>query len=480
MRSVLTITTKTGRTWVIIPTDNLPLGRCAARLYLRLSPRSYDRESLLSSTHKPIHPAMLNATHRTALRTFGPYILAALLLAPFFTSCSSGPVTSAPPSSDSTVRIGGLFSLTGDWSTLGNAGSAALQLAISDVNDYLAVRGNGIRFESFVEDTRLDPETAYADLAELVQDHGIQVVIGPQSSAELMRLKAYSDSTGVIIISPSSTAGSLSISGDHIYRFCPDDSREGAASTALMQADGIKGVVPIWKNDAGNGGLQAAVRSSFGNSGGLVMPGVSYQDASNAAAIVAAASAQAKQAGSLYGDSAVAIYLASFDEGVAILAAAKNDPTLAGIRWYAGDGIAQSAKLAADPIGGEFATHAGFVAPLLGLDPASADQRANLVKRIHAVIGYDPDVFSLAVYDAVWVAARTLIARNGVLDPRTFDAEFKDQAGSYFGATGWTVLNEAGDRKYGDFDFWSLTGQGGAYTWQATAHYQSESGRLTR
>jgi branched-chain amino acid transport system substrate-binding protein len=408
-------------------------------------------------------------------------LLLCITLSFLLISCSSDDTT--PTSSSNagdTVRIGGLFSRTGDWSTLGMAGSAALELAVGDVNDYLASRGSSLRFTQTVEDTKLDPASAYAKLRTLVETDHVSLVLGPQSSAELAALKPYADSSGVIIISPSSTAGSLSITGDHIYRFCPDDSHEGTAIAKLMRSDGVEWVVPIWKDDAGNGGLVTSLRREMNGIDGTVEAGVKYTDVGDVGAIISAASAQVAEARNLHGDSSVGVYLASFDEGVQILAAAKNDPALSAVRWYAGDGIGQSAKLTSDATAAAFAAQSGLASPLLGLDPASAERRADISERIHAKVGYDPDVYALAVYDAVWVSALTVAARDGKIDLAHFDDELRAQAGSYYGATGWTVLNDAGDRKYADFDFWAVRSQNGAYVWTPVAQFQSASGSLVR
>jgi hypothetical protein len=49
-----------------------------------------------------------------------------------------------------------------------------------------------------------------------------------------------------------------------------------------------------------------------------------------------------------------------------------------------------------------------------------------------------------------------------------------------FGTTGWTVLNEAGDRQFGNFDFWALREVDGVRQWQRVGHYNTASGELGR
>jgi ABC-type branched-subunit amino acid transport system substrate-binding protein len=60
--------------------------------------------------------------------------------------------------------VGGLFSLTGGWSTLGQSSKAALEIAVEDVNAYLSRVNARIRFDFLIEDTQLIPELALEKL----------------------------------------------------------------------------------------------------------------------------------------------------------------------------------------------------------------------------------------------------------------------------------------------------------------------------
>jgi ABC-type branched-subunit amino acid transport system substrate-binding protein len=55
-----------------------------------------------------------------------------------------------------------------------------------------------------------------------------------------------------------------------------------------------------------------------------------------------------------------------------------------------------------------------------------------------------------------WVAALTENASAGTNDINYLKKTFLQIANSYHGITGDISLNEAGDRKYGDYDFWTV------------------------
>jgi branched-chain amino acid transport system substrate-binding protein len=261
--------------------------------------------------------------------------------------------------SEREVLLGGLFSLTGSWSTLGETSRAAMELGVEDVNQYLAGNPAHVRFAAAIEDTKLDPAVALAK-AQALRARGVQLLIGPQSSAEVTSLKPWVDANGMLLVSQSSTAQSLTVAGDNVFRFTPSDSLEGVAVSALMWNDGIRAVVPVWRDDAGNTGVMTAGRTGFLTRGGAVLEGVSYAAAtSDFRGTIASVKAKLQRAIAQYGEGKVAIHLAAFDEVVDLFAAAARDSLLRSVRWYGSDGVARSAALVANRQAAEFASRVG-------------------------------------------------------------------------------------------------------------------------
>ena len=84
------------------------------------------------------------------------------------------------------------------------------------------------------------------------------------------------------------------------------------------------------------------------------------------------------------------------------------------------------------------------------------------------------------MYDAVWITAQAYLAAGGHGQPQALKAALVTAADAFYGASGWTKLNEAGDRKYGDFDFFSLAQSGANYSWVLSGQYNTQTGVLTR
>ena len=388
--------------------------------------------------------------------------------------------TSVAPAATTTITIGGVFSVSGNWATLGVTSKAAMEVGIEDVNQSLAASGSGLRFAADIIDTKLDTALTLAAVRALKAKQ-VEVVLGPQSSAEVAALKTFVDANGMLVISPSSTAGTLAIANDNIFRLTPSDTLEAVALVALMKADGVKTVIPFWRKDAGNVGLQVATRALFA-AVGTVKPGVEYAaTTTDYAASVAALKTQVQAAIAERGGTAgVAIAHAGFDEVVDIFNLTSGDPVLSAVRWYGTDGTAQSEPLRSYTKAAAFAKQVNFWTPVPGLDATASARWQPVATRIAAVAKAQPDAFALAVYDAVWLTAQAYAATGSRGNPAALKAAFVTAAGNFYGATGWTKLNPAGDRQFGNFDFFAITQPTTAYRWDLAAQYNTQSNVLTR
>jgi len=130
---------------------------------------------------------------------YGLLITASLVI---FVSCDN-----ESENQEEVINIGSLLSLTGNWSSLGITSQAILEHGIGEINDHFKEIGSPIRLKIIVEDTGLDPEMAYTSLRYLVEEKKCQIILGPQSSSEIVRIMDYANSASVLIVSQGRTAG---------------------------------------------------------------------------------------------------------------------------------------------------------------------------------------------------------------------------------------------------------------------------------
>src|SRR6266511_4407054 len=192
------------------------------------------------------------------------------------------------------VHIGALLSLTGDGATLGTTSKAALEIAAQRWNS--SRQGKQVKVVLDVENTNLEAEQAQAALTRLA-DKGVRIVIGPQSSSEVAAIGEQADARGVLVVEQGSTASSLGLPDDNVFRFVPTDRVEGRASTDLMLKNGATTIVPMLRNDRGNNGLAESVRAAATASGATVTDGVRYEpDTTDFSAALADLSTQVQAA----------------------------------------------------------------------------------------------------------------------------------------------------------------------------------------
>jgi branched-chain amino acid transport system substrate-binding protein len=378
------------------------------------------------------------------------------------------------------VVFGALLALTGSGSSMAESGEAALELAVEDVNEYLLSIGSKTRIRLIVEDTKTDPAVALEKLQSLA-GKGIKAVVGPQSSAEVETVKAYADENGILLVSPSSVAPSLAIPDDNVFRFCPDATHQAEAIAKLMWMDGVQVVIPLWRGDVWGDDLAKATKGSFEELGGTVVDGVRYSPTTeDFATELEALNSKVSQAIAQYGDvDSVGVYILAFGEVVPIFIQAQNYTPISTVKWYGNSAVALDKELISNTQAAQFAIRAGFPNPTYAVGKT---EKYGLVEdQIQEKIGRPPDNYALAAYDALWVATLSYLATGRTNDSATLKIALPQTAGSYFGATGWTDLNEAGDRKFGNYDFWAVREDNGTFLWERVARYQvdpSLPGRL--
>jgi branched-chain amino acid transport system substrate-binding protein len=373
-----------------------------------------------------------------------------------------------PVEGQNPILIGALLPLTGTSSSTGEEAEASLRLAVDDVNNQFAKTGLSTRVGLIIEDTKTDPAVALEKLKDLASK-GIRLVIGPSTSAAVAAVKEYADENDILIVSSSSTAPSLAIPNDNVIRFVPDDTHQAEILAKQMWDEGKRVVIPIWRTDVFGNNLQSPLEESFESLGGKMLDGVGYDPpVGNFAASLhrinfivweqelRSLTSKVNDAVKQYGADKVGVYIVAYDEIVPILIQANRHQELQSVIWYGSDGSAQLEGLIKNVEAAEFAVKTNFLNPIYGLD--ATDSFNKLETRIVEEIGRVPTSYAQVTYDEFWVAALTLKDVSALQqdDIGSLREAFINTANSYVGVTGRTELNDAGDRKFGSYDFWAV------------------------
>lgn len=83
-----------------------------------------------------------------------------------------------------TIKIGGLFSVTGPASFLGEPEKKTLELLVKEANEKGGI--NGLKLEAVIYDTGGDATKAVQLATKLIKDDNVSVIIGPSTTGESM------------------------------------------------------------------------------------------------------------------------------------------------------------------------------------------------------------------------------------------------------------------------------------------------------
>jgi branched-chain amino acid transport system substrate-binding protein len=300
---------------------------------------------------------------------------------------------------------------------------------------------------------------------------GVEIFVGPMSSGETSQLKSYTDSNGLLLISPSSTATSLSLPDDSIFRFCPDDYIQGPAIAEMLLDAGITDVVGTWRGDAWGDGLQAAVETAYGDTfAAEVRYTPTTVDFPTEAQSLANAVQAALDGGATTDE--VAVLAIAFEEVIPYMEDADAHAVLKTVQWFGSDGTALLSSLSDHAIAGPFADTVNYTNTIFA--PGASAKYLDVTDHINTELGRTPDSYAYNTYDIVWSVALALdvVDEYGAAAVKLALPGLVD---NYYGASGLFSLNANGDRAVADYDLWAVV-TGTPAAWAKVGTYSSGLG----
>lgn len=369
------------------------------------------------------------------------------------------------------ILVGSILPLTGDLSTHGEENLVGTRLGISDFNDYLRDNGHPWSLRLISEDSATSPVVALEKLTAL-NAKGIQLVIGPETSSNIRNLKGYSDSNDMLLLSCCSTAPSLALPNDSVYRLVPDDSNQGTVLGKLAHLQGIKVLVPVYRGDTWGDGLRNSTGSSFEALGGIMSDDIRYNpESADFSSSVSLLAEDVQSHVDKHGADKVAVLYLGFGEVLQFMQSAAAHDILNDVRWFGSDANAREHKLINDKIGLEFATDVSFVAGQFAAPDNPTYVRVQ--DHVRETLGRDPSTYIHTSYDASWILGLSIL-EAGTTDASDVKAVLPGVANGYTGAIGDVMLNDAGDLVPSDYNIWAI--QDG--DWVLYGTYDTNTGEM--
>jgi len=369
------------------------------------------------------------------------------------------------------ISIPALLGTTGNSASFGEASWAAIELAENDINEWLNEVDENWTAHFYLMNTNGSVDSALSQL-ERVESGVSKIVIGPTTSSEAAYIRDYATANDILLISPSSVAISMAISNDNLYRFVTDDTYQAVAMNAMFIDDDIDIIIPISRDDVWGNDLLAAVSEEFEAAGGTVLEGVKYDPSTeDFTPIIDTLEDKIDAAVLEYEDQKIGVYALTFSEISTILGRVSETEIPLDLNWYGSSAAAKNADLITNTIAAEIASTVGFPCSVYGDN--DSPEFDDLRTRLETKLGREAESYAFAAYDAAWVAVKSYF-ETGTDHPEfaTLNAKFEEICETYEGVTGPVVLNEAGDRRFGNYDFWQIHAVGDSYEWYKAARYE--------
>jgi len=360
------------------------------------------------------------------------------------------------------VNIGLILPLSGDLATHGLENLEGSKFGVVEFNKHLEEIGAPWTLKMTSEDSATSPVIALEKLTSL-NAKGIKIIVGPETSSNIRNMKGYSDANNMLLLSCCSSAPSLAIPNDSVYRLVPDDSNQGTALSKLIEHEGIQVLVPVWRGDTWGDGLSDATTSSFVERGGIIDDGVRYNPESPEFSASTSLLAEKVQGYvDEYGKDKVGVLFLGFAEILQFTQSASQHEILDDVRWFGPGANTKEHKLIDDPIGLEFSTNVQFTTVQFAASKTTDTGDVNLTyekvqDHLTETLGTAPNSFVLSSYDAVWIIGLAMLETQST-DVTAIKAIIPDIAANYSGAIGPTILNEAGDLAQANYEVWGIRG----------------------
>jgi branched-chain amino acid transport system substrate-binding protein len=196
----------------------------------------------------------------------------AILLAGFSPGCKT------PPAKE--IKIGLITPLSGDVKTFGESVRNAFEIAVEEANAKGGVAGRKIT--TFIVDDKNDPTEASNAANLLINQHGVQAIVGSVTSKTTIPVSDLAQSSRIPAITGTATNPKVTVADgkrkDYMFRACYSDSFQGTVM-AKFARETLRAASAAVLYDTSNDyskGIAEVFRDAFLRMGGKIVAYESY------------------------------------------------------------------------------------------------------------------------------------------------------------------------------------------------------------
>jgi branched-chain amino acid transport system substrate-binding protein len=351
-----------------------------------------------------------------------------------------------------------LIDETGVCKSTGLATKAALELKQEQLQQ-LFNNNSYKQIELQFADTKSDPNLALKHVKEFYKK-GIDIIIGPGTSQELAAIANFVNTNDILILSYASTAHSLAISRDNIFRYVTTDISQSKVVAKFLRKNGREYLWQLYRNDLGNISVANLVNGQFRRSGGKKVRRFIYQPGqSDFYEILAQISSEIEGKEK----EKCAVYVAGFSEVIKILAQASEFTNLYdNVLWVGSDGTAKLKGVIENHASLRFAMYSKFTVPLN--KQQDSFEYKKFAMKLENKIGFSPNIYTITASDILQILA--YCGNISDFSKNKKKAIYEYSAKNY-GLTGNTKLNKNGDRKEWGYELWRVQGTIAGHKWKS-------------
>jgi branched-chain amino acid transport system substrate-binding protein len=355
------------------------------------------------------------------------------------------------PLKNTVIKIGFVASST---TTLETGKPYREQIIGPALNDFAKKLGYGTTFQFLIDDCQ-GQDSIHLEKIQGFKSGGITVVEAGGWSSQAQSALSYCNANGILMWSWSSTSPTLAIANDNLFRMCTADSHLSPALADVMWAAGVKSIVLFQRADSWGDGIINLLVPAWTALGGKVAGdkiryAVETTEFSN---YLTVADQQVATAVASYGGETqrVGVVILCFDEGPVILKQAKSYPNIYNVHWWGSDGTAKGQRIMDDSP--DEANHIGIYSLLSRETPTVLFE--DLQTRYVALTKQQFTTYNAYSYD-IWQVVSKAMYQTQSTSGAVLVPYQKPTSDQYFGAAGWSKLDDFGDRAAPPYDVWGF------------------------
>ncbi len=331
-----------------------------------------------------------------------------------------------PEQNDDEIKIGAIFSMTGNVGAYGQRSQKGFLLAINEINNQGGIKGK--KLHAIIEDAGSEPKRAVNAFNKLVESDKVKIIIGDVLSSTTMAIAPLLDDKKVLLFAPGASHPGLKGISPYFFRNWVSDDYDGFAMAHYARDLGKEKIAILVQNSDYTLGLANAFENEFVRIGGKIIKREIFETNENDLK---------PQLLKLKQENVNNIYLVgqSRENGIALKQAFELNFSP---NWYANLTVETPECIT---IAGVSAENVVYSTPAFDTTYGNSNLQ-NFIKSFRHSYNDEPDATAGHAYDAVYII-KTAIERVGT-DPQKIAEQIKGLK-EFDGVTGLTTFDSDGN-----------------------------------